>query len=253
MAKSADSVLSFLDGNGNLVPEEVLRSSYTQMLTINGYVHLVDVPDRFDHVGFLRGFGDFLPSPTGTLVGDMVPEPGMDGIYHSGNRKALVPHTEGYDLNDLPPRYLALWCVVPPSGEDGETTLFDGYKLLGGLSGADRKHLETETYTWSLAAGLRSQGMSYQAQHPVVESVDGIVLLRFSYNNLQRPDGDDVAAAFLEQGKQRFDDEHVNVRYHPNDLLHWDNWRMLHARNAFDDPRRHLKRVQLRHRAPQAA
>jgi alpha-ketoglutarate-dependent taurine dioxygenase len=253
MPKSADSVLSCLDGNGNRIPEEVFRTAYTKLLTINGYVHVVDVPDDFDHVEFLGSFGDFMPSPDGALVGDMVPEAGMDGIYHSGNRQALVPHTEGYDLDHLPPRYLALWCVVPPSGEGGETTLLDGYKLLDALADGERKHLETENYTWTLAAGLRSQGMAYEAQHPVVESVDDTLLLRFSYNNLRRPEGDETVAAFLDGGKQRFDEQHVKVRYRPNDLLHWDNWRMLHARNAFEDPRRHLKRVQIHHRAPQAA
>ncbi|MFC8513886.1 TauD/TfdA family dioxygenase [Streptomyces sp. NPDC057257] len=253
MPKSADSVLSFLDGNGNPVPEEALRSTYAKLLRTNGYVHLVDVPDTFDHVGFLRGFGDFLPSPTGTLVGDMVPEPGMDGIYHSGNQQALVPHTEGYDLDELPARYLALWCVVPPSGEGGETTLFDGFKLVNSLGEDERKHLETQTYTWSLAAGLQSQGMMYQAEHPVLETVDDELLLRFSYNNLRRPDGDETVADFLERGKERFDAEHTAVRYRPGDLLHWDNWRMLHARNAFEDPHRHLKRVMIRHRAPQTA
>ncbi|CAM5355605.1 hypothetical protein SBADM41S_10443 [Streptomyces badius] len=28
-------------------------------------------------------------------------------------------------------------------------------------------------------------------------------------------------------------------------MIVWSNWRMLHSRNAFDDPSRHLKRVQI--------
>jgi alpha-ketoglutarate-dependent taurine dioxygenase len=248
MPKSADSVLSFFDGNSNPMPVDVLRVSYTKLLNTNGYVHLVDVPDSFDHVGFLREFGEFLPAPDGALVGDMVPESGMDDIYHSGNRRALVPHTEGYDLNDLPPRYLALWCVTPPCGDGGETTLLDGRKLVDRITDEERKHLKTQRYTWTLAAGLRSQGMSYEAKHPILDTVDGHLILRFSYNNLQRPKGDHIIVDFLERGKALFDKQHVTIRYQPNDLLQWDNWRMLHARTAFKDPRRHLKRVQIRHR-----
>lgn len=247
MPRSAESVLSAIDGNGRPVPDDVLGRAYAKLLHINGYVQLINVPDTFDYVGFLATFGDFLPDPAGMVVGDLVPDRTTDNVYHSGNTRALVPHTEGYDLDGLPPRYLALWCITPAAGEGGETTLFDGYRVLATMSSAAREHFEHQRYRWTIAAGLREQGMSYEATHPVLETVDGVELLRFSYNNVARPHGDEYIEEFLEHGKRQFDDHHVRIRYESNDLLQWDNWRMLHARNAFEDPRRHLKRVLIRH------
>lgn len=48
----------------------------------------------------------------------------------------------------------------------------DGYALIAEPGDVERDHLAQASYTWPLAEGLCSQGMSYQAQHPVLDTVD---------------------------------------------------------------------------------
>lgn len=246
MPKLPDSVLSTLDSNRHLLGLDVLAETYAKLLDRNGYVLLTDVPDDFDHVGFLVGFGPFMPSPTGELVGDIAPEDGMDGLYYGNNKAELVPHTEGYEFAGPPPRYLALWCAAPWSGDGGATTLLDGRPLYDALDEQEQAVLRATTYEWQCSEGLRARGIGMSSRHPVFESWGTQEILRFSYNNLVRPADDNTVASFLERGKQRFDDLHISITYQKNDLLQWDNWRMLHSRTAFKDSRRHLKRVMIK-------
>jgi len=246
MGRLPDSVLSCMDANGDILSGHVLRYAFRQLLSNNGYVHVVDVPDSFDHVAFLRELGSFQPTPTGTVVGDLKPEPDMDDVYHAQNRKPLVPHTEGYEFRGLPPRFMALWCVVPAAGSGGETTMLDGNRLFETLSDEERKHFLSTEYKWRTTEGLARRGLEYIADHPVLESIGENMVIRFSGNNMLVPEEDVLARELLERGSEIYDDECVSVRYERRDMVAWDNWRMLHSRNAFEDPARHLKRVQIR-------
>jgi alpha-ketoglutarate-dependent taurine dioxygenase len=248
MRRTSASVLSCADYGAHPESDGALGSAYAALLERNGYVHLTDVPDGFDHPRFLARFGDFYPGPSGKLIDDVIAEPGMDDVYYGNNRQGLLPHTEGYEFAGLPPRYLALWCVVPPVGLGGETTLLDAYPLLEALPAEERRQLEAETYDWQASEGLRRRGLGQRSTHPILETVDGVSLLRFSCNNILLPEAAEPVRSFLSSTKQLFDAEHVTIKYRRNDLLHFDNWRMLHSRNAFEDAARHLKRVQLRHR-----
>lgn len=48
-----------------------------------------------------------------------------------------------------------------------------------------------------------------------------------------------------ESAKEYFERTHVCVQYEKGDMLVFDNWRMLHARNALTDLGRHLRRIQI--------
>jgi alpha-ketoglutarate-dependent taurine dioxygenase len=206
----------------------------------SGFVYVDGVPDGFDHVELLGQLGRFVPQYDGREVWDLVAEPGMDDVYHSRNRRALVPHTEAYEYPGLPPRYLALWCVRPAGGTGGETTLADGWQWLASLDDSVLQALRARRYRWHSSEGLARQGVRVESVHPVLASVGGETVLRYSYNNVV---ADDLLRGVLESGKAFFDREHTAVRIERNALLIWDNWRMLHSRTAFDDPRRHLRRV----------
>ncbi|OLZ43648.1 TauD/TfdA family dioxygenase [Amycolatopsis keratiniphila] len=245
MARNPDSVLSCVDMNGDVLADGVLRYAFRQLLGNNGYVHVVNVPESFDHVEFLKEMGEFQPTPTGTVVGDVKPERGMDDVNHGQNRGGLTPHTEGYEFHGLPPRYLGLWCVNPPAGQGGETTIFDGNRVLTEFTDDERVHLRDTAYRWGSTEGLARHGVRPTAEHPVLEEHDGETIFRFSTNYLVVPDGDDVARRVIDRGNELFAERHIAVRYRRHDLLVWDNWRMLHSRNAFEDPERHLKRVQI--------
>ncbi|MFF3886926.1 TauD/TfdA family dioxygenase [Streptomyces sp. NPDC001914] len=211
-------------------------------LATYGWAYVGSVPRGFDYVGFLGQFGDLLPQYRGEKVWDLKPEPDMDDVYHSNNTRALTPHTEGYELSGLPPRYVALWCVTPSSGPGGETTLADGYEMLDGLTEQDRESLRERRYEWHCSEGLARQGVHLSNSHPVLESHAGVDVMRYSYNNVARvPDG--LLIPFLEAGKEFFDREHSSVLMAQDALLIWDNWRMMHSRNAFTDRGRHFRRV----------
>lgn len=245
MAKWPDSVVSCVDMNGDELADNVLRYAFRQLLGNNGYVHVVDVPESFDHVGFLKELGEFQPTPTGTLVGDVKPEQDMDDVNHGQNRGGLQPHTEGYEFRGTPPRYLALWCVKPAEGRGGETTMLDGNRVLAEFDASERQHFLDTVYQWRSTEGLARRGVVPTAEHPVLEERDGELILRYSTSYLEIPEGDELARRLIDRGGALYEENHIAIRYEKRDLVVWDNWRMLHSRNAFEDPQRHLKRVQI--------
>jgi alpha-ketoglutarate-dependent taurine dioxygenase len=237
----ATSTVSFADYGRT----DECAHEYHRLLQANGFVLAVDVPDNFDHVSFLSRFGDFRPGPSGKLVDDIVPEPGMDDVYYGFNRMSLLPHTEGYEFDGLPPRYLALWCVTPPAGAGGETTIFDSRAVLSELSPAEKDYLYRTAFEYRASEGLRRRGLGQHNSHPMLTAVRDVELLRFSCNNIVLTDEHASARSFIDRVLAGWDRGHVGITYARNDLLQFDNWRILHSRNAYTDPNRHLRRVQI--------
>ncbi|MFJ6722405.1 TauD/TfdA dioxygenase family protein [Streptomyces sp. NPDC091259] len=244
MAHSPISILSQVDFNGQPLNEELLSRTFHQLMDEHGYVLMCNVPEEFDPVRFCRSLGSFVPNYTGAVVGDVRPEPGMDDVYHAGNTRPLTPHSEGYDFAVTPPRYIALWCITPASGPGGETTLMDTRPLVAALDDVERKQLLETDYAWKTTEGVRRLGLDLKTRHPILEERSGRDIVRFSCNNLIRED-DDFAAELQTRWHAAFDRDHVAVAYHERDMLIWDNWRLLHARNAFSDRSRHLRRIQI--------
>ncbi|WP_158895681.1 TauD/TfdA family dioxygenase [Amycolatopsis anabasis] len=244
MNHSPLSILSQTDFNQRPIPLERLEQTFRDMLTEHGYVLMTNVPDDFDPVRFCRRLGGFVPNYNGSVVGDVRPEPGMDDVYHAGNTRPLTPHTEGYDFEVLPPRYIALWCVQPITGGGGETTLADTRPWVQAMTDAQREVFEKTEYDWKTTDGVKRLGLDLHTRHPILAENDGTTIVRFSCNNLIRDD-EDPAAQLQHEWHQRFDEEHVAIDYGANDMLVWDNWRLLHARNAFRDRGRHLRRIQI--------
>ncbi|MBP2708452.1 TauD/TfdA family dioxygenase [Microbispora sp. RL4-1S] len=213
-----------------------------RLLDADGYAYLSELPTGFDHFAFVSRLGAVIPQYDGRPVWDLVAEPGMDDVYHSRNTRALVPHTEGYELAGRPPRYVALWCVRPAEGPGGETTLADGYALLERFGEADRRRMRDTLHTWRSSEGLARRGVVIEARHPVLSEHGGRVILRYSQNNVD-PAGDELLGRLLDVGERFFAREHRAISIARNALLVWDNWRMIHSRNAFKDRGRHLKRV----------
>ncbi len=245
MSRQPDSLLSLTDFNGKPLNERLMWQSFRKLMDDNGYALLRNVHDEFDPVAFCKELGDFVPQYTGVMVGDVIPEPGMDDFYHAGNSRPLLPHSEGYDFVGLPPRYLALWCIKPAHGSGGETTLADAYDWVSTLTGEERSCLLERVYKWTTTDAVRSMGLKLSARHPILEERNGRFIVRFSYNNLIRDTSDEFTERILSGGKEFFYRAHFAVEYYKNDMLVLDNWRMLHARNAFTDRGRHLKRIQI--------
>jgi alpha-ketoglutarate-dependent taurine dioxygenase len=243
MPKPLLSILSLIDFNGCPLDEQLFMNTFGQLMQEHGYVHICNSHNDFDPVKFCGRLGSFVPNYNGSIVSDVRPEPGMDDVYHAGNTRDLVPHTEGYDFKGLPPRYVALWCVTPCS-DGGETTLGDAYAFLGELSEQEKETLRTREFEWKAADGLIRLGFDLHTRHPVLEETGHGTIVRFSGVNIVHDD-DPFTLDLQRKVKEFFDDNHVAMSYHRGDMLIWDNWRTLHSRNRFTDRRRHLRRIQI--------
>lgn len=242
MNRSPVSVLSQTDLNGMAIPVEQLEANLRDLLTTHGYVLLTNVLDDFDHVLFCQRLGSLIPHINGATTWDIRPEPdNKNNVYYPGSNRTFAPHTECFDFQGLPPRYLSLWCIHPAFGEGGETTVADTFPWIDQLSDSERERLEEVKFDWENPHG---SGLGICSQHPVIERFGGDRIVRFSCKNLVHSDGDSVAD-LIRRWQLLFDHEHVAIRYERNDMLVFDNWRMLHGRSGFQDLRRHLRRVQI--------
>lgn len=244
MPKPLISILSLTDFNGDPLQSSVLHETFDELMADHGYVRVCNPYPDFDPVAFCRRLGRFVPNYNGAIVSDVRPEPGMDDVYHAGNTRGLVPHTEGYDFKVLPPRFVALWCVTPCIGGGGETTLADAYDFFGTLSAEETKMLKEHPYEWKAADGLVRLGFDLHTSHPVLEDTNRGTIVRFSCINMVHHD-DPAALSLQERVAAFFAASHVAMDYERGDMLIWDNWRTLHSRNPFKDRSRHLRRIQI--------
>jgi len=244
MSQSPLSILSVTDFNKRPIEQTRLLSTFRSMIDEHGYVLMVNADDQFDHVRFCQNLGPFVPNYNGSVVGDVRPEPGMDDVYHAGNTRPLTPHTEGYDFEVEPPHYIALWCVQPVENGGGETTIADTRRWVSELSDAEREMLLDTTLDWKTTDGIKRLGLDLSTHHPLLEKKDDNLIVRFSCNNILIDD-DHPIRDIQQRWHKLFDSEHVAVDYRKNDMLVWDNHRFLHARNAFKDYGRHLRRLQI--------
>ncbi|GAA1918460.1 hypothetical protein GCM10009753_58590 [Streptantibioticus ferralitis] len=199
---------------------------------------------EFDYMAFAASLGNPIPHHNGEVVWDIRRDLAIDSIYHSGNMGALLPHTEAVEHPGLPPRYIMLWCVREARGVGGETTLADGYEWIKNLSGETKRSLRDNRYKWNSSDGINRSGYYSSAIHPILEEFGDRRILRYDYIDVERK-GDGFLDSALDGAKEFFSEQHIAIEIEPGCILVWDNWRMLHGRNAFSDPERHLKRVLL--------
>lgn len=213
-----------------------------------GYAFVDEVPPDFDHLALLSRFGPVMPQYDGERVWSIRAQQEFDNVYHSLNTKPLMPHTECYEVEHLPPKYLALWCLVPAADGGGQTMLADMYRFLDLLTGDERAELSRRDCEFVSSAGLRHMRLGSTARHPVVQPrAARPPVFRFSYTCMVTED------PFLLDIRERvvafFNRTRVAIDFTPGDLLIWDNHRMLHSRSGYVDRNRHLRRVWLAERA----
>jgi alpha-ketoglutarate-dependent taurine dioxygenase len=207
-----------------------------------GYAHVAGLPEDLDYPAELARLGPLVPQYGGVLVRDVKPDPQVSNtVVSSANMAELTPHTEWYEFPGPPPRYVALWCVHPADGPGGETTLADGYRLLDNYTIQERERLILDIRRWHSRPTLAREGVHEVAHHPIIEVHGRQVLLRFS--TLDMDTDDELSRRWVTHGRAFFEATKTAIKIERGGLLVWDNWRMLHARNAFTDPRRHLRRV----------
>jgi hypothetical protein len=213
-------------------------------LVRSGYCYVSGIPEDFDYLNALACLGSPVPQYGGALVRDVKLDPAMtNSVVSPLNTAELTPHTEWYEFPGLPPRYVALWCLVPSGGPGGETTLADGYLLLERFTPAERDRMSRDIHKWRSSPVLAREGVEQLVDHPIIEMHDDVTVVRFSSFDLLAED--ELSARYITTGREFFDNSHVAIKIERRAILIWDNWRTMHARNAFSDPRRHLRRILL--------
>ena len=218
-------------------------SQMKALLAAQGYVFLTNLPADFDHLDLLSRFGTLVPQYDGRTVWSIKADARFDDLYHSLNTKELYPHTECYEMPGLPPRFLALWCISPAACGGGSTTLADGYAFVTSLTKAERLVLKKE-FPFVSSAGIQASALGKTATHPVYDESGPSPIFRFSFNCMSYHH-DPVMVGIAKKCVAFFNTTCRSFEWHKNDLLLWDNYRMLHSRTGFEDRSRELKRVWL--------
>lgn len=231
------------DAIANLAYSSLSSDSVRTLIDAQGYVHVSGIPSSFDHVAFCVELGSLMPQYNGDLICSITPDERYEHLDHPLTRNPLPPHTDGYEYDYTPPRYLALWCVVPPSDGGGRTTLGDMRAFADTLDSAARRSLAARTYRF--VSGIEETEVERSAIHPILEERQGQpAIFRFSHE-FTEPKDDPALMKINTQVLGYFNRTCTAVAYEPNSLLVWDNFRMVHGRTGFEDPNRHLKRVWL--------
>jgi alpha-ketoglutarate-dependent taurine dioxygenase len=218
------------------------ESAFREQLDTYGYVYLDKIPDDLDHTAFCRQLGELMPQYDGELYYLIRAEEQFQHLNHSLTTNPLQPHSDGYEFTGQPPRYLALWCLFPPSDGGGRTTLCDLYPFLDTLNERERQELAEHRYRF--VSGIEDTSIERSALHPILEERDNQPpIIRFSLDFVE-------ADSFLHEINERllsyFDSFHVEIAYETNSLVVWDNFRMVHGRTGYEDQRRQLRRIWLR-------
>ncbi|MEK7620639.1 MAG: TauD/TfdA family dioxygenase [Patescibacteria group bacterium] len=213
------------------------------LLTATGILFIPNVAESFDYHGFARLFGPIVPQYGGAMEWVVAPDPKFDDHYHSLNTRPLNPHTEFYEAEGIPPRYLMLWCVTPCEEGAGLTTLCDGYAFVQSLSDAEAAYLAQHECEFVSSSGVQVSGLGLTARHPVVERRAGEpMIVRVSFNCMQYQQ-DSVMVSLMDRFRAFFEAHHQSTGWSQGAILLWDNWRILHSRTAFTDRRRELCRL----------
>ncbi|MQA25538.1 MAG: hypothetical protein GEU94_08705 [Micromonosporaceae bacterium] len=211
-------------------------------LALAGYAYVSGLPEGFDYPSALAELGPLMPQYGDVLVRDVKPDPAISNdVRSSANMAELTPHTEWYEFPGLPPRYVALWCVQPAAGDGGETTLADGHAMLDRFTADELAQLAAQSWRWRSRPTLAREGVRQVVHHPTIDIHQGQLVLRFSTLDLLGQD--ELARRYVATGSEHFEAAKISIKIAKGAILLWDNWRMMHARNAFSDPNRHLCRV----------
>ncbi len=162
------------------------------------------------------------------------------------HHKPLRPHTDGFAYGDLYPDFIMLTCVHA-SEIGGESFLVDGYALLDELGAAKDARWLPEALE-RVAVDQTEEDMQV-SQSPIVQRVgDGRKMLRRTFNQAPLP-----SSTQPELDKKMIDDWVTAVdkagevvprfRIEPGQALILDNYRMLHAREGYEDAERMMWRV----------
>ncbi|MDJ0383070.1 TauD/TfdA family dioxygenase [Streptomyces sp. G-G2] len=224
-------------------------------LAEQGCTLLTDITTDEQAAEALSAFGELVPQYDGSLRYQVKAAPGFEERRYSKSVNTILVHTEAPGWNPTP-SYLALHCRVQATCGSGHTELADMRQFVATLAEQDRSALYERDIEWvgHNTGGVGTEGV----RRPVVERTEGgREIVRFSYNLLTTGQYDPPVDASVdpadlplgsfgihlaEQAEAFFRERKTSVLIPENSVLVWDNQRMVHARSAYRDAKRHLTR-----------
>ncbi|RED44161.1 trimethyllysine dioxygenase [Aestuariispira insulae] len=215
--------------------------SWMEKIDLHGFALVKGVPatpeatqDVLRRIGYIRetifgGFWDF----TANLAF-------ADTAY---SNVEIGPHTDGtYSIDS--PGYQAFHCLEF-DGTGGESIFVDGFKVAEDLRQSDPEAFETLTQVM-VPAQYRGDGAHLMAEHPVIGLDRQGNLKKITYNNYDRApfrlenDLQDRFYRAIGLFHEMINDRAYQLRFglRPGTVVLFDNWRVLHAREAYQGHRR---------------
>lgn len=244
-------------GIGKQFPQDRI-SLCQQLLDEQGFFLLKELPDDFEVGRFLENFGNLIPQHEGEYVYSVKFAVGFENYSDSKSTNSLTPHTDGSDFA-IPPHWMALFGVQPATCGGGQTLLADGYQFISSLDSHTQEQLRTRIYSFKSSKGIHSK-RTHAVESPLLSNLPEVnrPIFRFSQNLLLHGDysapinhaaieADFFTQKVCEQLATFFNTHYISILINCNDLLVWDNWRMIHSRTQYCDPTRHLLRYWISH------
>jgi alpha-ketoglutarate-dependent taurine dioxygenase len=228
---------------------------WRETLAERGWAIVPDVPARDEAEAVLRQLGDLLEQYSGTTRHEVRARPGFEHLQYTQSQNGISPHTEAPGLPE-PPRYVALHCHRQARCGGGQTLLADGYEFVESLDEDLRSEAHTRLIRFDLVPGSDVGGRKAIAAPILTQSPnDTPPVVRYSYsvlraNSLAAPadedeldmDLDPFNAALCREGVSFMQERGSRALAPDGSVLVFDNWRMIHAREEYSDPGRHLTR-----------
>lgn len=223
--------------------DEILESCKKSLVT-NGFYYLENPPSAFDYVHFAKKIGDIVPQYDGRDMWTIASKEGYENTYHSMNNKELTAHTECYEFEGLPPRYLTLLCEKKSDCGGGSTYLTDMHEFVTGLSAEQKALMEQVSIEFSSTPGLSRENHKLFARHPIVKyTSDDEYIFRYSYHCMNFRDTD--ICEYIMDMEEYIKEKSVEIKWKNGAFLIWDNHRVVHSRSEYKDKTRTLKRLWL--------
>lgn len=244
--------------------DEVLESCRRE-LAAKGWctVRGVDSPSVAER--FFGRLGSFVPQYSGELSYEVKALPGYEKFQYSQSANTIQPHTEAPGYLP-PPRYLAFYCHHQATCGGGHTLLADGYEFINSLDKELSRLARERLIHFQRTTGPREEFLPGTDQPIFSASDDGTPVLRFSYNvlrynhlhptvEIEEGDEDDLncergewetldpfSREMCQRGLAFFRANQERALAPRGGMLIFDNWRMMHARDAYSDTQRHMTR-----------
>ncbi|MEM9886154.1 MAG: TauD/TfdA family dioxygenase [Bacteroidota bacterium] len=218
---------------------KINRGELANMLIENGYVYLEDISDSHNYLEFIKSIGSVFPQYNDSLIWNVTPDKAIENSASSVGSYAIDFHSEMYEVDDVPPQYIGLFCVRQAK-LGGSFFLLDVYEILGLIDVEVLNALKTQELEFSTIQSIKDQFKVVKPAYGITDSNN--VYVRFSTQLFTKLENIHLNS-FLRTVKEYSLTNKIEIRQKPNSLLIWDNYRYFHARSFFEDSNRLLKRI----------